>query len=276
MKRGRRLWHQVRHSRHSRHAGLLYQLGSDLELLHRAMAFAALGLVTIVPLLVVVAAADPVRHRGFALWIVDGMGLSGEAAAAVQQLFTPPGQVISTTGALSLIALALFGISFAACVQTGYEKIWGLTSALWHRLWRQTAWFVLLVLYLYGEVQTREVVRGPPRTLLTVVLGALFFWCGQRLLLGARVAWHALWPGALATMLGLVGLRAVSVFAFAPLIVTNAVAYGPVGTVLMVETWLVAVGYVIFGGAALGAHLVNRDPRHRPPPSRRADVGHRL
>lgn len=40
-------------------ASALVRRGRDLELMHRAMGFATLALVTLAPLLIVVAAADP-------------------------------------------------------------------------------------------------------------------------------------------------------------------------------------------------------------------------
>jgi membrane protein len=42
---------------------------------------------------------------------------------------------------------------------------------------------------------------------------------------------------------------------FSPLIASNAVAYGPVGTVLVIQSWLVGVGFVVFGGALVGRLL---------------------
>ncbi|GAA3244507.1 hypothetical protein GCM10020256_70270 [Streptomyces thermocoprophilus] len=41
----------------------LHRRGRDLELLHRAMGFATLALVTLAPLLIVIAAADPLGAR---------------------------------------------------------------------------------------------------------------------------------------------------------------------------------------------------------------------
>jgi membrane protein len=46
-----------------------------------------------------------------------------------------------------------------------------------------------------------------------------------------------------------------SVLVLSPLTLTNAVTYGPVGTVLMVQSWLIGVGFVIFGGALLGRQI---------------------
>ncbi|GAA0483314.1 hypothetical protein GCM10010361_55210 [Streptomyces olivaceiscleroticus] len=260
----------MRRVRHRLQIGRFRERGSELELLHRSMGFGALGLVTLVPLLIVVAAADPVRHRGFALWLVDGMALSGRSADAVESVFTAPRQAVATTSAVSLVALAVFGLSFAGSVQTGYEKTWSLSVGPWHRAWRQTVWLIVLMAYLYAEVQSRGALPEPLRIVLNLLAGVLFFWWGQRFLLGEQVAWRALLPGAVATMAGLTGLRAFSYLVFAPLIVSNAVSYGAVGTVLIVECWLVGVGFVVFGGALLGRHFHDHPERHVFPRVRRA------
>lgn len=72
------------------------------------------------------------------------------------------------------------------------------------------------------------------------------------MLLGGRVAPRALLPGAVLTSLGLLGLRVFSRLVFSPLIASSAVTYGPFGTVLVVQSWLVGVGVVVFYGALLG------------------------
>jgi membrane protein len=216
------------------------------------MGFATLALVTLAPLLIVVAAADPFGHGGFALWLVDGMALSGRSADALAHVFGPTRKVISTTSMLSVALLAFFGMSFASSVQNGYERIWTTPSIAWHKIWRQAVWLVMLMVYLYAQVQTRNVLEGTPRILLSMGVGVLFFWWGPHFLLARQVAWRHLLPGALATMAGLVGLRGFSYLVFTPLLVTNAITYGPVGTVLVVESWLVGVGFVVYGGALLG------------------------
>lgn len=93
-----------------------------------------------------------------------------------------------------------------------------------------------------------------------VAIGTLFFWWSQRLLLSGRVAWTALLPGAVATMLGLLALRVFSRLVFSPLIPSSAVTYGPFGTVLVIHPWLVGVGVVVFGGALLGRLFAEQLP----------------
>jgi membrane protein len=245
--------------------GRLWKQAIHIELMHRSMGFAALGFVTLMPLLVVVAAATPWEHRpGFAQWVVDGMGLDSTGAHGVRSLFAAPRNILSATSAWSLASLAYFGLTFVASVETGYRKIWELPSRPWHRDLRRAVWLAVLTAYLFCESQSAAVlgsglVPGLIRLVLTFVLGVVFFAWGQWFLLGGGIDVRTALPGAVITMLGLAGLRGFSHLFFAPLIVSNAVAYGPVGTVLTVETWLVGVGFVVFGGALLGRHI--RDGR---------------
>ncbi|UGQ12424.1 ribonuclease BN [Yinghuangia sp. ASG 101] len=262
------LWRRVFGSRAVRAtketAGRCVRRALELELMHRAMGFAALGLVTLLPLLIVVAAANPlpehVPYPGFGGWIVDAMGISGRSAESVQDLFTAPRQVLSATSAFSLAVLALFGLSFATGVQTGYEKVWRLSVGPWHKAWRGTVWLAVLAAYLFGMAASSSLPLDDPgrslaRVVVIVVGGWLFFWWSQHFLLAGRVPARFLAPGAIATMGGLVGLRLFSAVVFAPLIVSNAVTYGAVGTLLMVESWLIGAGFVVFGGALVGREL---------------------
>jgi len=47
--------------------------------MQRAMGFAALAILTVIPLLIVVAAANSARHHGLGEWVVYGMGLTGSS-----------------------------------------------------------------------------------------------------------------------------------------------------------------------------------------------------
>jgi len=87
---------------------------------------------------------------------------------------------------------------------------------------------------------------------VAVVLGVAFFWWGLRFLVAGRVSYLAAITGAVATMAGLAGLRVFSGLVFQPLIASNAVSYGALGSFLIVQSWLIGVGWVIYGGQLLG------------------------
>ncbi|MFE2944203.1 YhjD/YihY/BrkB family envelope integrity protein [Streptomyces sp. NPDC059255] len=237
-------------------AVLTWNRGRETELMHRAMSFAALGFLTLVPLLILVAAADPASGQGFARWLGQGLGVSASSQQEIQQLFGRPGQALQRTTAFGLAALAVFGLTFGGAVQTGYERIWELPTARWHTMWRHVVWLAALVAFLVVFVNTpvtsSSVVVLTLGTAGDLVLTFLFFWWSQRVLLAGRVRWRALIPGAVATALGLLGLRIFSRVVFSPLIASNAVTYGPFGTVLVLQSWLVGVGFVVYGGSLVG------------------------
>jgi membrane protein len=97
----------------------LYQSGKEFELMHRALGFAALAILTVIPLLILVAAANPAPHRGLAGWVVYGMALTGSSADAVTRLFSAPARVLGTTSVFSVLVLSVSGVALAGSVQGG-------------------------------------------------------------------------------------------------------------------------------------------------------------
>ncbi|WP_225805185.1 hypothetical protein [Streptomyces sp. NK15101] len=116
---------------------------------------------------------------------------------------------------------------------------------------------LLGVLHLFAVFPFRR--ETPVSGAVTLPIGTLFFRWSQRLLLDGRVSWRALPPGAVCTTLGLLGPRVLSRLAFSPPIASGAVTYGPFGAFLVIQTWLVAVGVVVFGGALTG-RLADEEP----------------
>jgi membrane protein len=235
----------------------LHSNGKEFELTRRAMGFAAQAILTVIPLLIVVAATSPTSRHGLAGWVIYGMDLTGSSADAVRRLLLAPARVLSAASAFSALVLCISGVSFAAGVQGGFEKIWDLPSGSWHKIWRQAVWVVVLVAYIYvqatvGTVTHRGLAETTGRVAAAVVLGIAFFWWGLHFLTGGRVSYLAAMPGAIATMVCLSGLRVFSGLVFDPLIARNAVSYGPLGTVLIVQSWLIGVGWVIYAGQLAG------------------------
>jgi len=248
-----RVWHGLRFAE-------LYRSSKEFDLMGRAMGFAALAMLTLVPLLIVIAAASAAPHQGLAVWVVYGMGLTGSSARAVVQLFSAPARVLGTTSVFSGLLLAAFGVTFAGTVQAGFERVWGLPAGPWHKIWRQAVWLIALLAYIYaaasaGVVTNHGRVDTASRVTVAVVLGVVFFWWGLRFLVGNRVSYLAAIPGAVVTVAFLAGLRVFSALVFEPLIAGNAVTYGPLGTVLIVQSWLIGVGWIIYGGQLVGRWL---------------------
>ncbi len=178
--------------------------------MHRAMGFATLALVTLAPLLIVVAAADP--------WCGAASPPGSPTAWAVRPVrprahrhHQPPRKVIGTTSAFGGVSCSpCSACPSAAAVQNAYERIWGLASGPWHRVWRQATWLVVLMAYLYQEAATKSALHGTVRIVLSMVSGVLFFWWGAALparrpgalaLAAARRGGHGPGPGRPARLL---------------------------------------------------------------------------
>ncbi len=250
LKSAERVWH-------GRRVKDLRRSAKEFELMNRALGFAALAILTVIPLLIVIAAASPAPHHGLARWVIYGMGLTGSSAAAVTRLFSAPARVLGSTSVFGALLLAVAGVSFAGSVQGGFERIWGLPAGPWHKIWRQAVWLLALIAYIYAAATVGAVTHGGlaetiGRVAVAVLLGIAFFWWGLRFLVGGRVSYLAAMPGAITTMACLAGLRVFSGFVFEPLIARNAVSYGALGTVLIVQSWLIGVGWVVYGGQLFG------------------------
>ncbi|WP_354670985.1 hypothetical protein [Streptomyces sp. MA15] len=113
-----------------------WRQGVQMELGSRSLGFSALGVLTLVPLLIIVSSADPEHGRGFAQWLGEGLGVSTAAREQAERLFARPGQALRSRTVFGIAALALFGLAFGAAVQTGYEKVWDLPPARWWARWR--------------------------------------------------------------------------------------------------------------------------------------------
>jgi membrane protein len=185
------------------------------------------------------------------------MGLTGSSADAVTHIFSAPTRVLGTTSVFSALLLGVAGVSFAGSVQAGFERIWGCPAGPWHKIWRQALWLLALIAYIYAEATVGTVTHSglaetAGRLAVAVVLGIAFFWWGLRFLVGGRVSYLAAMPGAVATIVCLGGLRVFSGLVFEPLIARNAVSYGALGTVLILQSWLIGVGWVVYGGQLFG------------------------
>jgi membrane protein len=240
--------------------------GVEMELMSRALSFAALSLLTLLPLVTLVGAVDPHSGLGAGKFLGRVLGLSSSSQERIAEVVVNPAQALRRTTAFGLAVLAAFGLTFGTALQTGYEKGWGLKAAHWHSLWRHVIWLAAFVAYLLVSVAAlghgSAIAEEGLGAVATVVVSLLFFWWSQRFLLVGRVSWRALLPGAVATTLGLIGLRIFSGLVFSPLIASNAVTYGPVGTILVVQSWLTGVGFVVYGGAVLGRVLHERHTSH--------------
>ena len=230
----------------------------------RALALSAQAFVALIPMLIVVAAFASTAVQGpDGQALLAGFGLSGQAAASVMVLFDHPPGVESVT-ALGVALLVVTVLGFIRSLQRTYLAAWELPPqgirGLGHGLLASAALigeFALLT--LLGPV--RAVLVDSLAIRLTVqALAATVLWLPVvYLLLGGRVRWWALLPGAALTGAGQSGAIVVAGLYLPIAIGHDADRYGLFGIAIALLSWLVVLGLLLVVSAVLSAELT-RNP----------------
>jgi len=211
-----------------------------------------------------------VDGRGAGYFMTRFFGLYGDSAKAVTSLFHRTAPSISTPAlVLAMVTALVFTTSVASVQQRAFELIWTLPRVIGVRSYfRQLTWAVLLGLFCVVMLALGRFARelaedvGRPLMLAVMVLQGvvtfLFYWWSQRWLLGGRVTWRALLPGALC-----VGVLTTVLFRLTRVIMPGQIswqvhAYGLIGAVFVLSVWLIILSGVIFAGVLIGALITER------------------
>jgi membrane protein len=246
-------------------AGHATQLLRDIVIIDKAMLMAAVSFISFVPLLIVLAAIFPVTEiHDFSGTLRAIMGLDADATQMVRTLFAPASRVARTTTVASLIIVIVSAYAFVANLQQTYELVWRKKRARrvqsFLRRWLWLAAFLVfgLVLALLHAALGGGTEQQVLANVVGFLLAACFFTWSMRLLLGGRVRWVELVPGGVATAIGQAGLRGFSMLFFSPMVVSNADAYGPIGVVFVLMSWLIGACVVLVGGPVVGVAISKR------------------
>ncbi len=230
--------------------------GFDRCIVLSSQAFTAL-----IPLLILVSTlAPPGEEDVVAKTIISKFRLTGESAAAVEQLFEIPDGAVTSVSVASAFLLLYSGVSFTRRLQAMYRATWGLEKAgVRGNVFATLGLFVLLaeVLIFYG---IRSFFENLPFDVpLTVALAAatgVVLWTSiPFLLLNRRVHWRRLLvAGGLtsfaATMFGM------ATTIYMPGLVERAVGdFGLFGITIAIIGWLLAVSAVVVASTVVGAEF---------------------
>jgi membrane protein len=251
--------------------GTGYRRVRELDLDTHALALCAQQVLCTAPLIVAMGAVlERTTGRGAGYFMVRFFGLHGDSATDVTHLFGRTASSITTFELIFAMATAiLFSTSVAAVQQRAFEMLWTVPRVIGVRSYfRQLSWAVMLGLYssvmlLMGRLarQLDTHVGRPAMLAVMVAQGVLtfvYYWWSQHWLLGGRVTWRALLPGAIS-----VGVGTTILFRLTRVIMPGQIswqvhAYGLIGGVFVLSVWLMILSVVIFGGVLLGALLTER------------------
>jgi membrane protein len=230
-----------------------------IELIDRSMAIAAQAMLALVPLLVVLTAFLPPEVTDLALDRFRDLTGIGEGGKALVQTSVDPDQVRAQLGAIGLVITLLSATSFARAVQRMYERVWdqrhigGVHGIRRSSLW-MVGWLITLeTLTALGFVLAKVTDFGALRFVLQGAVASMIWWWTSRVLLFGRVAWRTLLLGGFLTGYALVAYSWGSTLVMPAYVASSAAAFGTLGLILAVTTWLVG-----FAGLLVVASVVGR------------------
>lgn len=230
----------------------------------QATVLAAQAFTSLIPFMVVASAFGP-GEGDIGDRIVERFDLSGNAALSVKQLFNSAGEVESAITWVSVVILILSALSFTRALQRMYQRSYATPVSRWKEGWRGLAWLAGVAVWLIVSSPLRNALSDSAGlvvalTFSTITGFALWLWT-PGILLG-DLGWRHLLPGALiSAVLG--GLLTAASGIYIPVFMTwSADKYGLIGIAFSLQSWLLAVAFVIVIGAVIGAvaseHLGDR------------------
>ncbi|MBN9619212.1 MAG: YihY/virulence factor BrkB family protein, partial [Actinobacteria bacterium] len=243
----------------------------ELDLDLHALALCAQQVLCTAPLIIAMGAVlERTTKRDPGFYLAKFFGLTGSSAEAMTRLFGRSSPTISTFALVFAMVTALvFSTSVAAVQQRAFELIWAVPRRIGIRPYlRQLTWAfslgaysaVVLLLGRWARMFAHDWGRSIQVSIMVVqaVLTFLFYWWSQRWLLGGRIAWRALLPGAICVGLGISLQFRLSRVIVPSQIAWQVRAYGLIGAVFVLSVWLMILSVVIFGGVLIGALITER------------------
>lgn len=229
----------------------------------RAMVIASQAFTALIPLLILVSALAPASRRGLvADAIVGRFNLSGDSAAAVEQMFG--GGANPSTGVLSVVLMLVSGVSLTRRIQRMYEQAWhregdpgvvGLRGSLNATLGLSAMLVEIVLLGLARTLVRRlpgEWLLGVPLSLLTsLVLWTSIPW----LLLDRRVHWRRLLVGGVMAAFCANAYGAATTVYMPGLLDSYNRRYGLFGVTLALVGWLLCISMIIVAAAIVAGEL---------------------
>lgn len=241
-------------------ARLLSRL-STLNIVEGSVRLAAQAFLTALPLLMTVAAFAP---GGVQDLLADSLravlGIRGDTLDQLRRVFSATGTTRNTAGAVSAVVTLVSATAFSRALQAVCLRCWRLPrTPIRAAVWRWLLWLVVWLGYLLLQAPLRHAFGAGAVTgvLLSVLSATLLWWWSQHLLLGGRIGWRSLLPGALLAGGGTV-LLSLAARVLVPTAMERSLdEFGPLGPVFTFLSWLIAVFLVAVAGLALGEYLAS-------------------
>ena len=235
----------------------------QLEMLDRAYTLAAQSFVTLLPLILALAAglASPGSNI-VAEEFIKRFGLVGAAAKSVQELIQVRSEGIYWIG-LALTLYAAFTLSKRT--SRAYNAIWQTPQLAIRDQWRSLVWILVQLVLVIMVTELRGFARDSGPALAVLAAGTILVaWAGaevmtQTLLTRGLVERRRILVAAGLATIGRLGIVVWSGLYLTQSMTRQAEAYGPIGVVFALFSGLFVYWVVLIGSTLLAAVLTDPD-----------------
>ncbi|MEV4558588.1 YhjD/YihY/BrkB family envelope integrity protein [Kitasatospora sp. NPDC049285] len=235
-----------------------------VNLLDNATRLAAQAFLSALPALFVVAIFAPatIKHS-ITGSLREQLGLHGPAQQQVQQLMSTQHDTASQSfGAIGVLVTLASATALSRALQRVCERAWEMPkTGARLALWRWVVWLLGWLVFLVIQVPLRHgfgagLWLGIP---LEFLASTGVWWWTQHLLLGARIRWYPLLPGAALCGIAEVGLGIASKVYLPHAMTTSVNQFGPYGVVFTCLSWLIVLFTAITLALVLG-RVISEEP----------------
>jgi membrane protein len=226
----------------------------DIEGAQLATVLAAQAFTSLIPFFVV-SSAIGTGDEDFDDRVVERFDLSGDAARDVETLFADAGDVESTVTWVGVVILVLSALSFTRALQRTFQRAYGIERS--GEIWRGLLWLALAAGWITLLAPVRDELKDGAGIFVTVCVltasGTVLWLMTPWLLLGGALDIRTLLPGAAVS--GFAGtLLSVASAIYMPILLDwSAERYGLIGIAFGLQSWLLALAFVIVVAAVIGA-----------------------
>ncbi|WP_377267220.1 YhjD/YihY/BrkB family envelope integrity protein [Peterkaempfera sp. SMS 1(5)a] len=239
-----------------------------VNLLDNGTRIAAQVFLCAVPALFVFSAFAPASVRNeLTASLRTELGIGGRPISQVQQVLqASDNDTREAFGAVGTVVTLLSATACSRALQRVCERAWRLPrSGFRVSAWRWLVWLLVWLVVLVGQGSLRNAFGiGPVLGLpLAALVSVALWWWTQHLLLGGRVPWRPLLPGALLCTASVLLLSWAARLYMPRALDRSLLQFGPYGAVFTTLSWLIVLGAAVTGSIALGYVLATEEPVRR-------------
>ncbi|NEA58462.1 YihY/virulence factor BrkB family protein [Streptomyces sp. SID13666] len=245
--------------------GRLVHEFTAVNVLDCATRLAAQAFLGALPALFVIAAFAPQGVRDQLVSSLHSvLGLHHDALDQVRQVYAADDT--TETNSIGIIGIIVTLLSATACsraLQRTCERAWRMPRAGARLVaWRWVVWLAvwLVDLLLQGPLHDGFGVGTALGVPLQLLSGTLLWWWTQRFLLGSRIPWLPLLPGAMLVSAGVLGVVAWSAIYMPGAVDRSLRQFGPFGSLFVLLSWLIVLFTVITIGICVGHVIAQEEP----------------